>query len=116
LTSASDLKYAHLYNTDYLRADLQKRSVSGGFWTLGLQAFLISLGLIRGGILARLLTPDDYGLQAMIMSIVALALIFKDLGLSTAIIQEEKITHQQVSNLFWLNAAVGFFPCSSLQY
>jgi len=91
LTSASDLKYAHLYNTDYLRADLQKRSVSGGFWTLGLQAFLISLGLIRGGILARLLTPDDYGLQAMIMSIVALALIFKDLGLSTAIIQEEKL-------------------------
>jgi len=107
LTSAADLKYAHLYNTGHLRTDLRKRSVNGGFWTLGLQAFLVVIGLIRGAILARLLTPDDYGLQAMVFAIVSLAVLFKDLGLSTAVIQEEQITHQQVSNLFWLNTVLG---------
>lgn len=105
----SDFKYAHLYDTGHLRGDLRKRSVHGGIWTLGLQGILIAIGLTRGAILARLLTPDDYGLQAMVLAIVSLALIFKDLGLSTAIIQEEQITHQQVSNLFWLNATLGFF-------
>jgi PST family polysaccharide transporter len=32
--------------------------------------------------------------------------IFKDAGLSTATIQREKITHAQVSNLFWINLAL----------
>lgn len=109
MTSAADLKYTHLYNTGHLRENLRKRSISGGFWTLGLQAFLVVIGLIRGAILARLLTPDDYGLQAMAFAIVSLAVLFKDLGLSTAVIQEEKITHQQVSNLFWLNTMLGAF-------
>ena len=33
--------------------------------------------------------------------------IFQDIGLSTATVQRKQITHAQVSNLFWVNIAVG---------
>jgi PST family polysaccharide transporter len=59
-------------------------------------------------VLARLLTPKDYGLIAMVTSITNFVMMLKDMGLSTATIQKAEINHSQVSTLFWLNVAVGF--------
>ncbi len=53
-------------------------------------------------ILARLLTPDDYGLYAMIIVVTGFMLIFQDIGLSMATVQRETITHEQVNTLFWI--------------
>jgi PST family polysaccharide transporter len=57
-------------------------------------------------VLARLLTPKDFGLFAMVTTVIGYLRVFKDAGLSTATIQREGITHAQVSNLFWVNVAV----------
>ena len=54
-------------------------------------------------ILARLLTPRDFGLVAMVWTIMGFLRVFKEAGLSTATVQREGITHAQVSNLFWIN-------------
>jgi O-antigen/teichoic acid export membrane protein len=59
--------------------------------------------------LARLLSPSDFGLIAMIVSITAIAEQFSELGLSTATIQSHDLTHQQVTNLFWINVGAGSF-------
>ncbi len=56
-------------------------------------------------ILARLLTPKDFGLIAMANVIIGFAILFKDLGLSTATIQKQKVSHAQSSTLFWINSA-----------
>lgn len=53
--------------------------------------------------LARLLTPEDFGLISMVAAVTGLLLVFKDLGLSTATIQRSQLTHAQASTLFWLN-------------
>ncbi len=58
-------------------------------------------------VLARLLTPADFGLVAMVTAVTGLAQAFADVGLSEATIQRENITHDQVSALFWINLAVG---------
>lgn len=58
-------------------------------------------------VLARLLSPHDFGLFAMAMVVAGFLQVLKDAGLSTATIQRENITNAQVSNLFWINAAVG---------
>lgn len=58
-------------------------------------------------VLARLLSPDDYGLLAMVATITALLLVFSDMGLSWATIQQRELTQTQVSNLFWINAGTG---------
>lgn len=59
-------------------------------------------------VLARLLTPRDFGLVAMVTTVVGFLRVFKDAGLSIATVQREKLTQAQVSNLFWINLGVSF--------
>jgi len=58
-------------------------------------------------VLARLLSPKDFGLLAMVTSVTAFANIFKDMGLSTATVQRSEINHGQISVLFWVNTGIG---------
>jgi O-antigen/teichoic acid export membrane protein len=70
------------------------------------QAGKFFLSLVSTMILARLLTPRDFGLVAMVTTVTGFLRVFKDAGLSIATVQREKITHAQVSNLFWINIGV----------
>jgi PST family polysaccharide transporter len=58
-------------------------------------------------ILARLLTPEDFGLVAMVAVVLAIADLFRDFGMSAAALQARELSQQQASNLFWVNAALG---------
>jgi len=58
-------------------------------------------------VLARLLTPADFGLVAMVATVTGLGQAFGDFGLSEATIQRKEISHDQVSTLFWINVAIG---------
>lgn len=57
-------------------------------------------------VLARVLTPADFGLLASVMPVVGFVAMFKDMGLSMATVQRPEINHQQVSALFWLNLGI----------
>lgn len=57
-------------------------------------------------VLARILTPRDFGLIAMVAAVTGFIMIFKDLGLSMATVQKAEINHGQVSTLFWINVAI----------
>jgi len=57
-------------------------------------------------VLARLLTPADYGLFGMVTVLVNFAQMFKDAGLSMATVQKDKISHEQISTLFWINVLI----------
>ncbi|MDZ8109630.1 MAG: lipopolysaccharide biosynthesis protein [Nostoc sp. DedQUE12a] len=92
--------------TEHLKSDLKGRSVRGGAVTIVAQLSKFALTLGSNVVLARLLTPQDYGLVGMVTVITGLVAIFKDLGLSTATVQKQEINHQQVSTLFWVNVAL----------
>ena len=92
--------------TDHLLPDLKRRTISGGVVTVSAQATKFALSLVSTMILARLLTPRDFGLVAMVTTVTSFLIVFKDAGLSIATVQREKITHAQVSNLFWINLGV----------
>lgn len=94
------------FRTDHLMADLKGRSVRGGAITLAAQAVKFVLQLGSTVILARLLTPADFGLVAMVTAITGFVAMFKDLGLSQATVQRATINQQQVSTLFWINVAL----------
>jgi PST family polysaccharide transporter len=100
-------KYAHIFDTRRLNTDLKKRSLQSGAVTLGSQAIQFILQLGSTMILARILSPEDYGINAMAVAITGFAAIFSNLGLSTATIQRAEINHEQVSTLFWINTAIG---------
>ena len=69
-------------------------------------SMMLRLGSIT--ILARVLVPEDFGLIGMVMAFTVVAERFKDLGLALPIVQTQRITHEQVSGLFWINVAFGF--------
>ena len=100
-----DSNEKHL-RTDHLLTNLKGRAVSSAFVTIAAQGaqFVLNLGSIM--VLARLLTPKDFGLFAMVTTVMGFLRVFKDAGLSTATVQREEITHAQVSNLFWINVAM----------
>lgn len=94
------------FSTGQLESDLKARTIQGATATFvgqGLK-FLLQIGSIM--VLARLLTPDDFGLVAMVTAVTGFILIFKDLGLSMATVQRAEIKHAQVSTLFWINLAL----------
>lgn len=87
--------------------DLKRKSVRGGVLTFLSQGAHILIGFVSTIVLARLLSPDDYGLLAMVVAVTAFAALFRDLGLSSATIQIHTLTNAQQSNLFWINVALG---------
>ena len=96
----------HHFSTAHLLTNLKERTISSAFVTTIAQGAQFALTLGSTMVLARLLTPHDFGLVAMVMTVTGFLRIFKDAGLSTATVQRDEITHGQVSNLFWINAAL----------
>lgn len=95
------------FDDSRIRDDLKGRSLNGGLYTLTGQVASFLLNLVRIYVLARLLSPEDFGLIAMVMTIAAFLVVLKDAGLSMATVQRDMISHKQVSSLFWINASVG---------
>jgi PST family polysaccharide transporter len=98
--------------TDDVRANLKQKSIRGAvFMASGNAAdILVRFGSIA--ILARLLVPEDFGLIAMVMALTSILDGFRDFGLSAATVQRPDINHWQITNLFWLNVAVGVILAS----
>jgi len=65
-----------------------------------------SVSIVSTAILARLLTPQDYGLIGMVAVATNFVSMFKDLGLSFATIQRSEISNEQISTLFWVNVVL----------
>jgi len=95
------------FRTDDLREGVAGRAIRGGAFTVGSQASQFVIGLLATMVMARLLTPRDYGLIGMVTVVTGFLTIFKDIGLSRATIQRNVLTHDEASSLFWINGAVG---------
>lgn len=90
----------------------QSRSLSsiaarGAVLTMGGQGVKIMLQFCGIVVLARLLSPNDYGLMAMVVVLTGIGEVLRDFGLSSAAIQAKTLSAHQRSNLFWINSAIG---------
>jgi O-antigen/teichoic acid export membrane protein len=90
-------------------SELKGKSVRGGAATVLGQGVGMALQIGTTVVLARLLSPTDYGLQSMVFTLTAFFSLFKDAGLSVATVQRETLTQEQISTLFWINLALGAF-------
>ncbi len=86
---------------------LGRRAARGAKVVMLGQLARITLQMVSVVVLARLLTPTDYGLFALALAVVALGEVFRDFGLSTAAIQSPTLTRGEQSNLFWINLGLG---------
>jgi O-antigen/teichoic acid export membrane protein len=97
------------FDNQHSRNELKKNSLRGGAVTVTSQGLMTLIQLGSTMILARILTPQDYGMLAMVVTVTGFAAVLNNLGLTFATVQRKEINHQQVSALFWINAAFGGF-------
>jgi O-antigen/teichoic acid export membrane protein len=88
-------------------ADLRRKTTRGALVSSVSQAATLFFRVGSMVVMARLLLPGDFGLVGMVTAFTGFLGLFRDAGLSMAMVQRESITEAQVSTLFWINAAVG---------
>lgn len=86
---------------------LKKKTVKGVAWTSLEQVANLGFGFIIGVILARILSPSDYGLIAMIAVFNAIAYAFLDSGFGNALIRKPDLTENDNSTAFIFNITAG---------
>ncbi len=86
---------------------LKKKTVKGVAWTSLNQVLNMGLGFVIGVILARLLSPSDYGLLAMIAVFNAIAFAFLDSGFGNALIRKPDLTEDDNTTAFFFNLVAG---------
>ena len=67
----------------------------------------LAIQIISTVVLARLLTPADFGLVTMVTTFSLLFMNFGGNGFTEAVLQREQIDHRLTSNLFWINFGAG---------
>ncbi|MEH6649465.1 MAG: MOP flippase family protein [Motiliproteus sp.] len=72
-------------------------------WTTAASGVRTLIQLAQVALLARLLTPADYGLMAMVAVVLGFSSILSDMGVSSAYVQRQYVTERERSSLFWLN-------------
>src|SRR5215831_9352215 len=88
-------------------ADLKRKSVVGGVAAVSAQSVRFVVQTATTMVLARLLSPEDFGLQGMVVVVTGFLGLFRDAGLGMATVQRLEVTHEQTSTLLWINVGVG---------
>ena len=83
------------------------RSLRGGAVSLIARATNAAIQIGTVLFLARLLSPEDYGLVSMVAAFTGIAPGLVDLGTRDAVVQRSRISEGEVSALFWLTMVVG---------
>lgn len=86
--------------------NLKNKTVSGIVWTAVQKYSTMVIQFVSGIILARLLTPYDYGCIGMLSIFMVLAEAFIDCGFGAALIQKKNPTQEDYSTIFYWNIAV----------
>ncbi|MGC0366348.1 O-antigen/teichoic acid export membrane protein [Rhodococcus sp. 27YEA15] len=87
--------------------NLADKAARGGGVTLAFQAVKFIVQTTSLILLARLLTPEDFGIVAMVVAITGAADLIRDFGLSLAAVQAKNLSDAERTNLFWANTGIG---------
>lgn len=101
------ISVSKLYENEY--SNTSEQAIYGSIINIIDYGFKVLFQLLSTVILARLLTPDDFGLISMSLVIINFVAIFKDAGLSMATIQKKQINKEVITSLFWINLILSIF-------
>ncbi|NTW48142.1 MAG: MOP flippase family protein [Chlorobiales bacterium] len=86
---------------------LKQKTVNGLVWSFVDSFANQGINFVVGIILARLLSPDEFGLIGMITIVISLSGVFIDSGFSNALICKKEVTQADYSTVFFFNLFVG---------
>src|ERR1051326_3694523 len=86
---------------------VQRRMLRGSAWMIAWRWCVRGIGLVSTVVLARLLTPADFGLVAMAMLVVGLVEVLGEAGLNLAIIRHPDPTREHLDTAWTLAIGAG---------
>jgi O-antigen/teichoic acid export membrane protein len=86
---------------------LKAEALSGAKWTTSSSVAVAAIQFVQLIVVARILSPSDFGLMAMVMAVISFVQIFTDVGVASAVIHRQSNTQQELSSLYWLNVFAG---------
>ncbi|WP_261164877.1 lipopolysaccharide biosynthesis protein [Microbacterium sp. Marseille-Q6965] len=93
---------------------LAGKAATSAAWTMTQQWAVRIFGFLTVAVLARLLTPEDFGLVALAGSLLPLVHTLADLGFSTYLVQAADPRPRTFRTAFWYAAAVGLALSAAL--
>ena len=90
---------------------LKQKTVHGIFWTGLAKASMQGMLFILMVVLARLLTPEDFGIVGMAAIVTVAISMVNDRGLGTAIIQKNNLSQGHLASVFWGGLLFAFLLC-----
>ena len=92
-----------------------KTRIAGGmFWTFLLRWGVRALGFVNVLVLARLLSPNDFGLVGQASLIIGMIAVFTDFGLEMYLIRNREASRAHYDTVWTLSIIVGLIKCSAL--
>lgn len=86
--------------------NLKRKIISGLFWKFGERITAQIVSLIVTIILARLLSPDEFGAVSLIMVFITIANVFVSNGFGNALVQKKDADNLDFSSVFYINIAM----------
>lgn len=91
---------------------IKSHLLSAGRWTTASSAFRILIQYTQIVILARILSPNDFGHMAIVMGAIGIANIVADCGLSSALLHFPNPDKRELSTLYWINLIAASILCA----
>ncbi len=88
---------------DKKHPDLYKKVLKGGFWVFALRIFTAILSFIRLTVLAKLLSPNDFGMLGTALLMIGTLNTFTRTGFNAALIQNDKDITPYLNTAWTLN-------------
>jgi len=98
-------KRKSLFN-EQTHSRVSEKAVKGASASILAQLICQLVNTVGAIILARLLSPQDFGLVAMVMTFVLLAMNFGENGFPEYVIQKENLTDKELSTIFWTHITI----------
>lgn len=87
--------------------DAKASLIKGALWSLGMRWSIKGIGLLSTFIMARFLTPQDYGVVALAFLVVGLVDAFLNAGCNQALVRIGNPDHAQINSAWTLRAIQG---------
>jgi O-antigen/teichoic acid export membrane protein len=95
-------------------SSLKEKSIIAFAWDISGRIGLQSVSFLVTILLARLLSPEDFGLLAIVNVVVAISGTFVDMGLGSALIQKKELEDYHYSSVFFFNIGMGLLIALAL--
>jgi len=90
-----------------MASELKQKVLRSAGWLGAEQVYTQVLSILLTGILARLLSPEAFGLVGMVVVFTAFLELFQEVGLGAAVVQRKEVTDEQLSTVFAVTAGLG---------